>query len=147
MEVLMSTAQTTAPATSNGLRISLWSAQAAVSAVFCLAGYTKLTFPISELAAMMPWTGDVAPGFVRFIGLVDLTGGLGILLPALTGIQPSLTALAAIGCVLLQIIAFGFHVWRGEFSVLPLNVVLFTLSAFVLWGRTKKAPFASRIGG
>ena len=140
----MSTAQTTAPATSSGLRISLWSSQVLVFAVFCLAGYTKLTAPISDLSAMMPWTGDVAPGFVRFIGLVDLAGGIGILLPALTGIQPRLTVLAALGCVLLQVIAFGFHVSRGEFSVLPLNVVLLSLSAFVLWGRTKKkAPIKS----
>jgi hypothetical protein len=147
MKALVSSTQTATPSTSNGLRISLWSSQAIVSAVFCLAGYTKLTTPIGELSAMMPWTGDVAPGFVRFIGLVDLAGGIGILLPALTGVRPGLTVLAAIGCVLLQIIAFGFHVSRGEFSVLPLNVLLFTLSAFVLWGRTKKATVASRIGG
>jgi hypothetical protein len=147
MEALMSATETTVPATSRGLRFSLWSSQVVVSAAFCLAGYTKLTTPISELSAMMPWTGDVAPDFVRFIGLVDLAGGIGILLPALIGIQPRLTVLAALGCVVLQIIAFAFHASRGEFSVLPLNVVLLTLSAFVLWARTKKAPIAPRIGG
>ena len=143
----MSTADTTAPAMSTGLRGSLWFAQVIVSAVFCLAGYVKLATPIPELSMMMPWVGDAAPGFVRFVGLVDLAGGIGILLPALTGIQPGLTVLAAIGCVLLQVCAFGLHAWRGEFSVLPLNLMLLSLSAFVAWGRARKAPITSRIGG
>jgi uncharacterized membrane protein YphA (DoxX/SURF4 family) len=147
----MSIAQTTAlphspvPAsTGKPLRIALWIAQGLVAVVFCISGFTKLATPITELAAVMPWAGQVPPGFVRFIGLVDLAGGIGILLPALTRIQPRLTVLAALGCVVLQVLAFGFHASRGEFSVLPVNVVLLALSAFVLWGRSKKVPIAPR---
>ena len=149
----MSIAETTAlprsPApvrarTGKPLRFALWTAQALVAAMFCMSGFMKLATPIHELAAMMPWAGQVPPGFVRFIGLVDFVGGIGILLPALTRIKPRLTVLAALGCVVLQVLAFGFHAWRGEFAVLPVNVVLLALSAFVFWGRSKKVPVAPR---
>lgn len=145
----MSTVQATTlsvPAIPPGkpLRIALWLAQAVVAALFCMSGVMKLTTPIPELSAMMPWTGQLPAGFVRFIGLVDLAGGIGILLPALTRIQPRLTVLAALGCVALQILAMSFHAYRGEFSVLPLNVMLLVLSAFILRGRATKAPIAPR---
>ena len=147
MSIIQTTAlpRSTVPAsTSKPLRIALWIAQGLVTVVFCMSGVTKLATPIPDLAAMMPWTGEVSSGFVRFIGLVDLAGGIGILFPALTRIQPRLTVLAALGCVVLQVLAFGFHASRGEFAVLPMNVVLLALSAFVLWGRGKKAPVAPR---
>ena len=134
----------TAVPSGKALRISLCATQAALAAVFGMSGVIKLTTPIAELSATMPWTGDVAPGFVRLIGLIDLAGGIGILLPSLTRIQPRLTVLAALGCIVLQTLAFAFHGTRGEFAVLPTNVVLVALSAFVLWGRAKKAPVAPR---
>ena len=126
------------------LRIGLWLAQGIVAVAFIASVVMKLTTPINELSAMMPWAGQVSPAFVRFIGLVDIAGGIGILLPALTRIQPRLTVLAALGCVLLQVLAFGFHASRGEFAVLPVNLVLLALSAFVLWGRSKKVPVVPR---
>lgn len=126
------------------LRIGLWVAQVALAFFFCFAGIMKLITPIPELSAMMPWTGQTSEHFVRFIALVDLAGGLGILLPALTRVLPKLTVLAALGCTVLQILAFGFHMSRGEFALLPLNTLLLALSIFILWGRTKKAPIAPR---
>lgn len=126
------------------IRVSLWIAQALVFAAFCGAGFVKTMTPIPELAGMMPWTGQYSTAFVRFIGLVDLAGGLGILLPALTRIKPGLTVLAALGGSTLQVLAIAFHASRGEFAVLPLNFVLLPLCLFVLWGRGKRAPIAPR---
>ncbi|WGD29651.1 DoxX family protein [Ancylobacter sp. WKF20] len=126
------------------LRASIWLAQLAVAGLFCMSGVMKISTPIPELSAMMPWTGQLPATFVRIIGLIDLAGGIGILLPALTRIKPQLTVAAALGCVVLQALAFCFHAMRGEFAVLPLNVVLFALSAFVLWGRLKAAPITPR---
>jgi hypothetical protein len=126
------------------LRISLWVAQALVFMAFCGAGFFKLTTPIPELSAMMPWAGQYSPPFVRFIGLVDLAGGLGILLPALSRIKPGLGVLAALGCSVLQVLAIGFHASRGEFMVLPVNFILLALCLLVLWGRSKRAPIAAR---
>lgn len=127
------------------LRIGLWAAQLIAAAIFVAAGLTKLSTPVPELANTIPWTADFSVAFVRCIGLVDLLGGLGLVLPAATRIVPRLTVLAALGCVVLQVMAMAFHVWRGEFGVLPLNVVLLSASAFVLWGRGTRLPIAPRV--
>ncbi|WP_439407779.1 DoxX family protein [Bradyrhizobium sp. DASA03076] len=126
------------------LRIGLWAAQILIAFAFVGAGLVKLTTPIPQLAAMMPWAGQYSETFVRSIALVDLAGGIGILLPALTRILPRLTVLAALGCSVLQVIALAFHLSRGEAEVTPLNIVLLALSLFVLWGRNSKAPIAPR---
>ena len=138
-------AKTSAAQPGLALRGGLWLAQIVISFLFCYSGYMKLMVPLPVLAKMgMIWPSQVSPAFLTFIGLVDMAGGIGILLPALTRIKPRLTVLAALGCSVLQVLAILFHVSRGEFSVLPLNVVLLALSLFVLWGRGRRAPIVAR---
>jgi len=132
------------PPVGKPLRVGLWVAQILVAVVFCGAGFVKLTTPIPELSAMMPWTGQYPAAFVRAIGLIDIAGGLGILLPSLTRILPRLTVLAALCCVVLQVLAIAFHLSRSEAMALPLNFVLLPLCAFVLWGRARRAPVRPR---
>lgn len=132
------------PTASRPLRGGIWGAQILLAALFLVSAYLKLATPIPELAKMMPWTGDLSETFVRFIGLVDLAGGLGLLLPSLTRILPRLTVLAALCCSVLQVLAIVFHVSRGEASVIALNIVMLSLSLFVLWGRARKAPILPR---
>ncbi|HEY8608362.1 MAG TPA: DoxX family protein [Noviherbaspirillum sp.] len=127
-----------------GIRITLWVAQFIVAAMFIMSGFMKLFTPIPELAQMMPWAGQYPTWFVRGIALVDLAGGIGILLPALTRIKPNLTVFAALGCAVLQVFAIVFHLSRGEAMVVPVNVVLLGLSVFVFWGRSRKAPILPR---
>lgn len=129
---------------SKGANIGIWAAQVIGAALFIMSGVMKLFTPIPELAAMMPWAGEYSETFVRFIGVVDIAGGLGLLLPSLTRIMPRLTVIAAAACVLLQILAISFHAVRGEFEVLPLNVVYIACALIVLWGRGRKAPIAPR---
>ena len=126
------------------LRGGLWGAQSLLAAAYIASGFTKLATPIAKLSSMMPWTGEFPETFVRFIGVVDLAAGLGVLLPALTRIAPRLTVLAALGASVLQVFAMGLHASRGEFSVLPINLVLLALSLFILWGRSRRAPIAPR---
>ena len=133
----------TAPV-SKGANIGIWVAQVLGAALFIMSGVMKTTTPIPELSAMMPWAGEYSVGFVRFIGMVDLAGGLGLLLPSLTRIMPRLTVIAAACCVVLQVLAIGFHAMRGEFEVLPLNAVYIAVALIVLWGRGLKAPIAPR---
>ena len=137
---------TSAPSIKLGvpLRVGIWVAQFVLAALFILSAFMKIATPIPELAKMMPWTGQHSELFVRFIGVVDLVGGLGLLLPALTRITPQLTVLAALGCSVLQVLAMIFHLSRGEAPVIPLNIVLLSLSLFVLWGRARKAPILPR---
>jgi uncharacterized membrane protein YphA (DoxX/SURF4 family) len=125
------------------LNMVVWSAQALLFASFVWAGWMKITTPIPQLAAMWTWTGDLPSPLVRILGLVDLAGGLGVLLPSLTGIRPSLTVIAAAGCIALQICAMLFHISRGEISVTPVNGVFLILAVLVFWGR-RKIPIGSR---
>jgi hypothetical protein len=118
------------------LNIALWLTHALLAAFFVYAGFTKLATPAAELAQMIPWTAEL-PSLVLVTGLVDVLGGLVILLPALARIRPRLTVLAAIGLLVLQVLALGFHAMRGEMMVIPMNIVLIALVAFVLWGRTR----------
>jgi DoxX-like family len=131
------------PSARTPLRISLWTAQTILFVLFTLFGGMKLLMPVDRLAQMWIWPGQVPAWFLHLTGVLDIAGGIGVLLPALSGIQPRLTVLAALGCTLLQIAAIIFHLSRGEASVVPLNFVLLALSAFVLWGRGRHAPIAS----
>jgi uncharacterized membrane protein YphA (DoxX/SURF4 family) len=126
------------------LVIALWLAQVVVFAMFTLIGSIKLLTPISQLSTMMKWTGDYPELFVRLIGVIDILGGLGMLLPALTRIRPQLGVAAAWGCTILQVCAIIFHMSRGEAVQTPLNFALLALSGFVLWGRSAKVPIAPR---
>lgn len=126
------------------LNISLWIAQVLIAIAFCVIGFIKLTTPIADLSKMMAWSGEYPEAFVRAIGLIDLAGGLGILLPSLTRIMPRLTVIAAMAATALQILAIAFHISRGEAALTPLNFVLLALIVFILWGRSKRAPIAPR---
>ena len=76
-----------------------------------------------------------APLLARFIGAAELAGALGLILPMLTGIKPRLTALAAAGLATIQVLAIPFHLYRGEFGILPINLVLLLLAVLVYRGR------------
>ena len=123
------------------LGVFLWLAQGVLAFFFLWGAWMKLGMPLDEAAKMAPWVA-AQPGLAKFTGIVDLLGGLGILLPALLRIQPRLSVLAAVGIIALQVLAMGFHLMRGDAMVLPMNVVLLALAAFVLWGRTRAVPFA-----
>jgi uncharacterized membrane protein YphA (DoxX/SURF4 family) len=126
------------------IRIALWVAQVLLFVPFVMFGLMKVLKPIAELSLAMPWAGQLPAALVRFTGVVDVAGGIGILLPAVTRIRPELGIWAARGIIVLQILAIGFHGLRGEFPMLPLNFVLLALAIFVLWGRSRKAPITAR---
>jgi hypothetical protein len=140
---MSTTFSSSVPATGKALRIGLWTTQVVVFALFTLFGAMKLIMPVDKLAAMWHWPGQVPVWFLHLTGILDIAGGIGILLPAVARILPRLTLLAALGCTLLQIAAIVFHLSRGEAAVIPLNIFLLALAAFVLWGRGIKDPIAS----
>ncbi|MBA2604480.1 MAG: DoxX family protein [Acidobacteria bacterium] len=117
------------------LHVSLWILQIVLAVAFGIAGLMKLTRPIAALTDQMAWVTAVPPLMVRFIGLSELAGALGLVLPAATGVKPGLTPLAALGLAVVMALALGFHVSRGEYSVLPINIALGGLAAFIAWGR------------
>jgi len=125
------------------LNAGLWGAQLVVALFMLFGAYMKLAAPAEELAKMMVWATQY-PALKTFTGIVDLLGGLGLLLPALTRIQPRLTVLAALGTIALQVLAFAFHGSRGEWPATPFNVILLALAAFIYWGRSKAVPITPR---
>ncbi|WP_404478465.1 DoxX family protein [Novosphingobium sp. BL-52-GroH] len=126
-----------------GLNIGLWIVQVLVAAPFILFGSMKLFKQIETLSASMAWTGTFPEAVVRLIGIIDIAGGLGLLLPGITGIKPDLTRIAAIGSLVLQVCAALFHLSRGEGGMLPINGFFIVLLIFILWGRAR-APLEAR---
>lgn len=141
----MTTIDTNPVQTSKGWNIGLWVAQALLAAMFLMAGATKLMSGSADLVAMgMGWAENAPFVLIKFIGLAEVAGALGLILPAATRIMPHLTKLAAAGLAVIMVLAAGLHITRGEFEVVPVNVILFALAAFVIWGRTNKSPIAPR---
>jgi uncharacterized membrane protein YphA (DoxX/SURF4 family) len=129
----------------NWLNLALWGAQILLAIGFGMAGYMKTMTPLPELGQMMSWVNHSSPAMVRFIGVVELLGAAGMILPAATRILPWLTPLAALGFAVIQVLAIGVHANLGETSqTLPINLVLLGLSLFVMWGRWKRSPILAK---
>lgn len=122
------------------MTIAVLIVQALLALAFAVGGFMKATRPIEQLKPMMPWTGAVPVGLVRFNGTAEFLGGVGLAVPALTGIQPWLTPAAAAGLALIQLLAMGFHIRRREYPALPVNIVFGALAAFVAYGRIALVP-------
>jgi uncharacterized membrane protein YphA (DoxX/SURF4 family) len=124
------------------MNITLWVVQILLALAFAMAGIMKVTQPIDRLEASMGWVKDVGPGGVRLVGTLEILGAIGLILPAVTGILPWLTPLAAIGLVLTMIGAMITHGRRGEYSQIGFNVVLLLLALFVAYGRFVIVPIS-----
>lgn len=130
--------------TSKPLNIALWIAQTLLAAMFIMAGSMKTFTPIEELAKAMPWINEYGAGLVRFIGVSELLGGIGILLPSLIRIQPRLSVWAGIGLSIVMFLAIGFHIMLSEYAHISMPILLFFLAVFVTWGRSRKIPIQAR---
>ncbi|PRD48545.1 DoxX family protein [Sphingobacterium haloxyli] len=122
------------------MRVRKWNivsliVQELLSVTLLWAGYTKLFTPASDLAEMWPWTVGNRP-LVMIVGIVDIVGGLGIILPSLLKAKPQLIVYAAWGIVLLMLSAALFHISKGEASNIGINVLILVLALFVI--RMKK---------
>jgi uncharacterized membrane protein YphA (DoxX/SURF4 family) len=110
----------------------LWIAQVLLAAIFLVTGMTKLTQPRLKMAAgPMRWAADVTDAQFRAIGLVELLGAIGLIVPATLGIVPVLTPLAAVGLVLTMVAAIRTHVRYAESGRLAVPIVVLGLALFV----------------
>jgi hypothetical protein len=123
---------------------ALWIVQGLLAALFLFAGGMKLVLPLDQL------TGPVAvPGwFLRFIGVCEVLGALGLILPGLLRIRPGLTPVAAAGLVILMIGATVITLVGGDVGAALISAVVGLLAAFVAYGRWRLAPHrGSRASG
>ena len=117
------------------MNIVLWVVQVLLAGMFGMAGFMK-TFQTAKAKEQMPWAKNRSDTFVRFVGIAELLGALGLFLPLLTGILPWLTPLAAAGLAVIQLLAiFTEHLPKKEYNVIPINILLLALSIFVVAGR------------
>ena len=131
------------PTPSKTLHISLWVAQVALALAFGMIGVTKLT---TSEADIIQQSGELVEKYgvalIRFIGIAEVLGALGMILPAALRILPILTPLAALGLATIMGLATALHASKGEPIVT--QVVFLLLTLFVVWGRFSKAPISAR---
>ena len=127
------------------MHIALWVVQILLAVLLLMTGAMKAFMPLDEVAKTMRWVPDVPAGLVRFIGLAELAGAVGLILPSATKIRPKLTPLAAAGLGVVVLLGAILHFTRGEGALTPLNFILAAMAAFVAWGRTQKAPISAGI--
>ena len=120
--------------------IALWVVQVLLATAFLVSGATKLSQPKEKLVKKMAWMEDFSQPTVRIIGVLEVLGAIGTVLPALTGILPWLTPLAALGLVLTMIGAALTHLRRAEYDGIAVAAVLLILAAFVAYGRFLVLP-------
>jgi uncharacterized membrane protein len=123
------------------MNIVLWVLQVLLGLAFLASGMVKATRDRGQLLERMPYVEDLSDGQVRTIGLLEIAGGLGLVLPAATGIAPVLTPLAAVGLAIVMIGATLLHVRRNEPQGIAVTTVLFVGMAVIAWGRF--GPYAT----
>ena len=125
------------------MNLALWIVAGVLAASFAGSGLMKLVVPKDKLVSSgQGWAQDVTPTNIRLIGLVELLGAAGLILPAVTHIAPVLVPLAAIGLALVMVGAAVVHARRNESVNIGVNAVLLALAVFVAWGRFGPYPFA-----
>jgi hypothetical protein len=124
--------------------IVLWILQVLLSFVFLGIGYSH-AFRFNQMAAQpgTKWMLAVGRQQMRVIGVLEILGAIGLIVPALTGILPWLTPLAASALALLMVFAIVFHARRpGERLNIAFNAVLGTVAVVVAVGRFLIEPFS-----
>jgi uncharacterized membrane protein YphA (DoxX/SURF4 family) len=118
------------------MNAALWIVQVLLALLFLFAGGMKLVMPIEEMTKQMEMPG----WFLRFIGVAEFLGGLGLVLPGLLKIKPGLTSLAAAGLVIIMIGAIVISFVVGGFLTALTPLVVAVLAAFVAYGRWRLVP-------
>ena len=121
------------------MNIVLWIFQGLLAAAFGMAGLMKITAPVEELAKNgMGFVNDYGIETVRFIGISEVLGALGLILPAALKIKPILTPIASLALSVVMVLATAYHFSENE-PILP-SLVFLGITLFVAWGRFKKSP-------
>ena len=113
------------------METGIWIAQGILAAVFLVAALMKLTQPRKALQERTPYVEDLTDAQVKAIGTLEVLGAIGVVAPRAVGVVAILTPIAACGLALTMVVAAATLIRRGEYSHVPLNVVMFALAVFV----------------
>lgn len=118
------------------MNTALWIAQVILAALFTMAGTMKSTQPIDKLLKSgVTWADRFPLSTIRIIGLSELLGAAGLIVPWLVNISPVLTPVAAAALAFVQLLAIFHHARHHEPKAIAFNIVLLTLAAFVAYCR------------
>ena len=120
------------------MNIALWIVQVLLALLFLFAGGMKLVLPIEEMTKQMPL--PLPDLFLRFTGVVEVLGAIGLILPWLLRIRPGLTPVAAAGLVIVMIGATVYTLAAGDIALALMPLVVGILAAFVAYGRWRLTP-------
>ncbi len=114
------------------VNIILWVIQILLALLFMLAGVSKFLMPTDEMTKDMP--AFLSIGFIYFIGICEILGSIGLIVPWLVRIKPGLTPLAALGLLIIMVGAtFVTAMGSVPMAIVPASVGV--LAAIVAWGR------------
>jgi len=115
------------------MEIAYWIVAGLLAAFYLYAGSLKVVRSQEQLRPMMGWVDQIPMPLVRTIGVLEVLGAAGLILPLLTGIAPGLAVAAAIGLVLIQAGGIVVHLSRGEARLIGLNIALLVAAAAAAW--------------
>ncbi|OCT16381.1 DoxX family protein [Paenibacillus pectinilyticus] len=116
------------------MNITLWIVQGILGVGFIFSGWMK-AFQYDKAKTSWPWAKEVGRGLVFLIGIVELIGVLGLILPEATNIAPGLTPIAAFALAVVVLLGALFHIQRKEYKEIGVNIVFLVLALFVAVGR------------
>ncbi|MEV0355169.1 DoxX family protein [Nocardia sp. NPDC050697] len=115
------------------MEIAYWIVAALLALFYLYAGGVKIVRDREGLRPMMGWVERTPVTVVKLIGVAEVLGAAGLVLPPLIGIAPTLAVLAAAGLAAIQVGGIAVHVARGEFRELGLNVTLLAAAVAAGW--------------
>jgi uncharacterized membrane protein len=118
------------------MNIALWIVQVLLALAFVAAGVNHaFRYDAIKTQPMMSWVNAVPRGLLTFVGICEILGGIGLVLPAVTNILPWLTPLAGSLLAVAMLLAAIFHLTRREYTSIVVNLVLLALATVVAYGR------------
>jgi hypothetical protein len=125
----------------------LWIVQGLLAVMFLFAGGSKLVMSAAQMAEQGAGVGGIQPplAFIRFIGVCEVLGAIGVVVPWLTGIRPGLTPLAAAGLVVIMIGATVVNLTTTVPALAIFTAILGLLAAFVAYGRSRNIQSPQRV--
>lgn len=109
----------------------IWFARGVLALLFIVTGMMKILQTKEKLSEKMDWVDDFSSGTLKFVGVVELIGALGLILPFLFDFPKSIVSFSAVGLAVVQFLALGVHFKRKENISMVFNIVLLILSLFV----------------
>jgi uncharacterized membrane protein YphA (DoxX/SURF4 family) len=118
------------------MNLALWIIAIVLAVAFAASGMMKQFVPKDKLVTSgQGWAQDFSPTSIRLIGLAEILGAIGLVLPAAVHIAPILVPVAAVGLALVMVGAAAVHARRKEAPMVAINAVLLVLAVVVAWGR------------